>query len=160
MSELLRDPFGRVWEYPNFFLCLNATDVFKHIQKCQDLQIWWIIYGPFYQGVTINGRNVHGIEGSHHFYKRITATLEPSDESSDEDEDEEEEEEEEMSDEDDEMTHETSNEESSHDSDDMSYEPYTDDSSYTEDSSDDDDQDIIDLTNEEPEVIELTQDDD
>ena len=157
MSELLRDPFGRLREHPNFVLCLYATEVFKHIQNCENLNLWWNRYGPLYQGVTINGRDNHGIEGSPHFYKRFTITMDPSDDSSDEDE--------EMSDADGEddgeiidLTKEETNDEERGDScdDDMSYE------ASNEESSDDEDNRMSYAGSIEPdvEIIDLTKDDD
>jgi hypothetical protein len=140
MSELLRDPFGRLREYPNFFLRSHASAVFKHMRKCQDLQLWWTLYGSLYQGITINGRDIHGIRGSHHFYKRIT-TMDPSDDSSDEDE--------EMSNSGDESNSEETDDE---ESDNMSYETSYEESSDNEDDmmsypgSIDSDIEIIDLT--------------
>ena len=128
MSELLRDPFGRVREHPNFALCLYATRVFEHMRKSASLKLWWNTYGPLCQGVTINGRNIHGIQGSPHFYKRITITMDPSDDSSDEDE--------EMSNTGDESNSEETNGEEEDDSsnDDMSCE-----TTYEESSNDEDD---------------------
>ena len=146
MSELLRDPFGRLREYPTFLLCYHASAVFKHMRKCQNLQLWWTLYGSLYQGVTINGRDIHGIRGSHHFYKRIT--MDPNDVSSDE----------EMSNTGDESNSEETSDEGEDDSsnDDMSYE-----TTYEESSNDEDDtmsypgsiDSII-------EIIDLTKDDD
>ena len=110
----------------------------------------WKDYGPLYQGVTINGRNIHGIEGSHHFYKRVTNTMDPSDDSSDEDE--------EMSNAEGEGDSEETNDEEGNDSsdDDMSYE------ASMEEISDDEDDRMSYAGSIDPdiEIIDLTKDDD
>ena len=148
MSQFLQDPFGNVREHPNFALCIYATRVFDHIRGSASLKQWWYRYGPLYQGVTINGRNVHGIHGSPHFYKRIDMEMDLSVDTSDEDE--------EMSNTGDESnSEETRNEEEDDSSnDDMSYEPSH------EESSDDEDNMMNYLGNIDPEIIDLTKDDD
>jgi hypothetical protein len=101
------------------------------MRKCKDPQLWWTLFGPLYQGITISGRDIHGIRGSHHFYKRMT-NMDPSDDSSHENEEmsnsgdesnsEETNDEEEDDSSNDDMSHKTTYEESSNDEDDtMSY---------------------------------------
>ena len=117
MAQVLMDPFGNVREYPKEALCRFASYIFLHLRDHHgDIKHWWDNFGELYQGVTVAGRQVHGIEGSQHFYKRIPIKEETSDEESSDDD-------EEMNDADDERTESTSDEDSSFDDDETSSEP-------------------------------------
>ena len=145
MAQILMDPFGKVWEHPKDALCRYASYIFLHIRDHGDVKFWWNNYGDLYQGVTIAGRDVHGIEGSQHFYKQIPIKEETSDEESSEDD-------EEMNDADDEMSDEKSDEEHSYNDDEMSYE--------TRDPESSDSYDVMADFNHYHEILDLTQDDD
>ena len=71
MAQVLKDPFGKYRLHPKFALCAYATEVYNHIWECGNLVLWWKKYEELYQGVTLAGKDIHGIEGSAHFYKRI-----------------------------------------------------------------------------------------